>query len=224
MIQNEDTEGKSIVHVLAKQIPWLLTLIFSILVLPSSAWSAMIEVTSIVNAAQTSNTNITRSYTSDSYFAVGAGLLVEGKPMGDSSLSFSSSGSSMEGLYTESGLLYYPRMVGYGTSGIQTSNWMVLPLVEKFHFWSISVGGGVYLAHAMGSIHTTLGTTSGSFAFGTGNLRTTDYGYTLALGYGFSFWNLFMDLRDDVGLRNLTTVTGSTYKFSEYQLLLGVRF
>ena len=194
------------------------------LVIPASAWSAMIEVTSVVNAATTSSSNVTRSYTSDSYLAVGAGLLVEGKPWGDSSM-FSMSGSSMEGLYTESGILYYPRMVGYGTSGTQSSNWLVLPLMEKYHFWDLDIGAGVYVAHAAGSMHTTsVSGTSGSFAFGEGNLRTTDYGYTLALGYAFSFWNLFVDLRDNTGMRNLTTVTNSTYKFSEYQLLLGVRF
>ena len=198
-------------------------LLLTAFMIPSSAWCYMIEVAGVDNAAVTNNTNVTRSYTSDRYTGFGVGLLVEGKPFGDSSM-FGSS-SSMDGLYTELGLLYYPRMVGYGTSGTQSSNWLVLPLVEKYYFWNLSIGGGVYVAHAVGSIHSTsVAGTTGAFTFADGNLTTLDYGWTANLGYSFSFWNLFTDLRYDVGLNNLTKTTGDTYKFSEYQLLVGVRF
>ena len=192
-----------------RQLFYLLVL----LVIPSQAWSFAIEGAGIANVSTASNSNVTRSYTSDGYLGVGAGALVEGKPW-----------LALSMLDTEVGLLYYQREVGYGTLGTQTSNWLELPVLERIRFLGFSIGAGLYMARGIGSLKSQSGGGTTSYSYADANIRDFDFGWVGALSYTLPVFGLFADLRYNGGLRNLSNIINDTYKFSDVQLLVGVRF
>ena len=204
-----------IFFIVTKFVKSLLLLVVLNGLVPASAWSATFSLAGAANAAKARNTNPTRSYTSDAKFGFGAALLIEGQPL------------ATNGVFTtEFGLVYAPRNTGYGTFYTEKTTWVELPLLERIHILGFSLGVGGYLAKATGDIKRTYATGATTYTYDDVQRATIDYGAAFAVGYEFKLIGakLFADARYNYGLRNLSTAQNLEYKYTDLQLLLGVRF
>lgn len=204
---------------LLKRMRWLLllhTAVISFLVLPAAGYAATISVAGLANVAKGESTDAKRSVTSDALLGFGAGLFLEFEP------------TPSAGVFgVEPGLVYMQRNIGYGSTLTEKTTWVQVPILARLHFLGISLGAGPYLAHATGDIKEELGSTTATVTYSDAGVSTIDYGVIAALGFNIPVPFVakpFVEGRYDIGLKNLSKSEGTTYKYKDMQVLLGLRF
>lgn len=197
--------------------------------LSNYALAAKVSLALVTNASQAETVNSTRTINSDAYISYGAALLIESWRL--YTISSDDNYDDFPRLIygtifgTEWGLIYLNRKTGYGSYYTETAPWLVAPIVEKVYLGRLSLGAGIYLAKAAGKVTRQFSGAASELSYTDMNRRSFDFGGTLTLGY--FFWNrqkLFFDGRYTRGFKDLSLASGSTYKYTDYQLLVGVRF
>jgi hypothetical protein len=115
----------------------------------------------------------------------------------------------------------------------QTQHMYELPLLLRYYPSPIfSLGGGVYYAKYYGQLADNFSLTNGSTLstnqdFGSANQTTSDFGLVVGVRLDMPFdedWGFVVDGRLNWGLSNNSTQPGFSLRFSDVQLMAGLRF
>ncbi len=129
----------------------------------------------------------------------------------------------------ESGLISLTRNYALSSLPAETVSmkmWQV-PVLLRFDLLPIvAVGIGGYLAFASGEITKTLVIIDRTETYDANSLGKTDYGLMASASLALPILptlKILVDARYMMGLANLSTVSGSSFKFKDLQLLAGIR-
>lgn len=173
------------------------------------AAKAEIGLAAVVNASKARNVNAVRSYTSDSKISGGVALLLK---------------SRLNSLGFESGAIYVNRKIAYGSLYTENANWIQIPVLGRLYLSnSVSLGLGAYAALAVGDAERETSTTTTEHTYESLGRKKLDFGWVVAATVDLP--HSFIEARYNSGIRNLLkNTTVNELKYSDLQLLLGLRF
>lgn len=129
----------------------------------------------------------------------------------------------------EAGLISLSRQYALSASPAETIGLKMLevPILLRFDLLPIvSVSAGAYLALGMGDISKSNPTSSTTETYNANSLGKTDYGLQASASLTLPIlptMKFLIDLRYLYGIANLDTRAGASFKFSDIQLLGGIR-
>lgn len=129
------------------------------------------------------------------------------------------------------GLFYIPRTYSFGTQKTSMPALQLTPMVRYVPFEFLELGVGPYLSYGMGDIKTSKNGVETSKSYDVQKISKIDYGLALGVGSHIAVsdgMHLIGDVRYHHGIANLSqagnTTVSSSFKFTSWQFLLGVRF